>query len=401
MDYNYEELLKKLHQEIENAKKNFWQMCGLTYEHISDEKHICSQEELYKKYGQYDNHTVELELKEDSESYRKYGELLHGSLKYTCEERAMLQAAIEMNPMPETYGNVKFELSSLNPKLDDELITELDRDGLPISDIESIVSVPIYLRNAYVETGQKQLTNILKIETDISAKDELNLKCGVYEKLIEQDRKLQIWEAVELIALIQYKQPESLTGQLNDLSNNPQLQPAIRHKFLQLKKQVEGLTEQENYECLSLQLARGQKRFILLEKELQRSGVKFQDLSDELKRIYLNFLMFFECRHIRIYPPVVWIDFERALHIVVRHMQGMQAKGKFESKTPIRYDYKDLMNLIRIVVNKVDDQIEHEFSTKPGKTFIRKNSRAIEYNGNYYRLEIEANGRLLTFHPYN
>ena len=60
-----------------------------------------------------------------------------------------------------------------------------------------------------------------------------------------------------------------------------------------------------------------------------------------------------------------------------------------------------MINLIRIVVNKVEDQIELEFRTKPDKTFIRKNARAIEYNGNYYRLEIEANGRLLTFHPYN
>ena len=127
MNNDYKELQKFLQQEIENAKKNFWQMCGLNYEHISNEKHICSQEELYKKYGQYDNNSVELELKEDSESYRKYGELLHGTLKYSCEERAMLQAAIEMNPMPKTYGNVKFELSSLNPNLDDQLIIELDR----------------------------------------------------------------------------------------------------------------------------------------------------------------------------------------------------------------------------------------------------------------------------------
>ena len=175
---------------------------------------------------------------------------------------------------------------------------------------------------------------------------------------------------------------------------------AVQNEDL-FKKQVEGLTEQENNEYLSLQLARGRKRFYLLEKELQRSGVKFRNLPDKLKGIYSNFLMFFECQHIRIYPPIVWIDFERAMHIVVRHMQGMQAKGKFESKTPIRYDYKDLINLIRIVVNKVEDQIELEFRTKPDKTFIRKNARAIEYNGNYYRLEIEANGRLLTFHPYN
>lgn len=401
MNNDYKELQKFLQQEIENAKKNFWQMCGLNYEHISNEKHICSQEELYKKYGQYDNNSVELELKEDSESYRKYGELLHGTLKYSCEERAMLQAAIEMNPMPKTYGNVKFELSSLNPNLDDQLIIELDRDGLPISDIEAIVSVPINLKNAFVETGQKQITNVLKIETDISAEDELNFMYGIYEKLIEHGRKLQLWEAVELIALIKYKQPETLTGQLKELSINPQLQAIIRYKFLQFKKQVEGLTEQENNEYLSLQLARGRKRFYLLEKELQRSGVKFRNLPDKLKGIYSNFLMFFECQHIRIYPPIVWIDFERAMHIVVRHMQGMQAKGKFESKTPIRYDYKDLINLIRIVVNKVEDQIELEFRTKPDKTFIRKNARAIEYNGNYYRLEIEANGRLLTFHPYN
>lgn len=401
MNNDNEELLKRLQQEIENATRDFWHMCGMTYEHISNDQHICSQEELYKKYGQYDNHYVELELKEGSESYKKFGEYLCGSLKYTYEERTKLQMAIEMNPMPETFGNVKFELSSVNPKLNDDLITELDREGLPISDINTIVSAPINLRNAFSETGQKHLTNIQIIETDFSAEDELRSILIIYSKLIEQGRQLQIWEAVELIALIKYFQLGTITGQLDEISNIPKLQPAIRHKYLRYKMMVEGLTEQENDECFYLQLARCKKRYNLLEKELQKSGVKMSDLSNELKGLYLKFLMSFECQHIRTFPPVVWIDFRRAMHIIVRHLQGMQAKGLFETKTPIRYDYKDLFTLIRIVVNKVEDQIEYEFQTKPGKTFVRKNSRAIEYNGNYYRLEIEANGRLLTFHPYN
>lgn len=398
---NNEELLKRIKKEIENEKKIFWQMGGFTYEHISDETHICSQEELYKRYGQYDSLYVELELKEGCESYRKYGELLCGSLKYTCEERTKLQAAIERIPMSVTIGKVKFVVSSENPKLNNNLITELDREGLPISDIYAIVSAPINLKNAFVETGQKHITNILKIDTKISSIDELHSLYGIYNNLIGQSKKLETWEIVELVALLKYIQPESLTGQLEEISKNPRLQAAIRHKYLQFKKKVEGLSEQENDEYLHWQLTRCKRRYALLEKEMQKSGTRIKDLSDELKKVYFNFLMNFECQHIRIYPPIIWVDFERIMHIVVRHLIGMQAKGKFESKTPIRYDYNDLIELISMVINKAEKQIEYEFRTKPGKTFVRKNSRAIEYNGNYYRLEIEANGRLLTFHPYN
>lgn len=390
-----------LQKEIMDATKRTYAMCGMEFEQQSDPNKPWTREILYKKYGQYDNHFVQLELKRDSVSYSKYGECLYGSLKYTCEEQTELQAAIEMDNMPESFGKVKFELSSINPKLDDELITELDREGLPISDIYAIVSVPINLRNAFAITGKKQIPNVLTIETEMTAKEGLNFQLVLYGKMIGQGLKMQMWEKVELIALIKYLEPEILSGQLEDLSKEPRLQAAIRHKYLQYKKEVEGLSENESNEYFCLQLARCKKRYKLLEKEMQKSGVKIQDLPDDLKGIYFNFLMTFECQHVRTYPPVVWIDFERALHIVVRHMLGMQASGKFESKTPIRYDYSELIQLMRIVVDKVADQIEYEFRVYPDKSFVRKNSRAIEYNGNYYRIDIQCNGRIVTFHPYN
>ena len=110
---------------MEFTTEQIYALCGMKFEQISTNENICSREMLYKKYGQYDNLFVQLNLKIGSDSYKKYGEILYGSLKYTCEERKQLQNAIETNPIPETFGNVKFLLSTINLKYSDEQITNL------------------------------------------------------------------------------------------------------------------------------------------------------------------------------------------------------------------------------------------------------------------------------------
>lgn len=387
---------------MEFTTEQIYALYGMKFEQISTNENICSREMLYKKYGQYDNLFVQLNLKIGSDSYKKYGEILYGSLKYTCEERTQLQKAIETNPIPETFGNVKFLLFTINLKYSDEQITNLDRDGLPICDIGAIVSLPLNLRNAFAEQGAKHITNVIPIKTELTATEGLNFALFLYLKMLEQGTMLPLWAYVELIALIKYLQPKDLSGEFEKLSKKKELQAAIRHKYLQYKKEAEGLSVQENEECRFLQIARCMQRYKILQKELQKSGTELKDLPNNLKIAYFNFLMNFENRYIQTYPPAVWLDFERALHIVIRHMKGMQAIGKFESKTSIRYECKELRKLIAIVVDIASEQIKNEFQENPNKkVFVRKDSRAIEYNGNYYRLDIQRNGRLLTFHPYN
>jgi hypothetical protein len=88
--------------------------------------------------------------------------------------------------------------------------------------------------------------------------------------------------------------------------------------------------------------------------------------------------------------------FQTALCIVTRG-----ADGNFKNKTVFQYDFKNVRNVITRVIESVSKEIEDEFTANPTKKFGRQGTRAVYYNGNYYRVEIEPSGRLLTFHPYN
>ena len=397
-----EQLLQAIQDEIQRATEAMYTSIGLDYNTMGESEKTCSMQELYKRYGQYDNLFVTVELKPGSISYAKYGDTLYGSFKYTYIERKQLQEDIAQQPMPQTYGNVKFKISPVNTPLSDELITELDRDGFPIADISHVIYLPINLRNAYAETGMKSIPNQITIEVEGTNREAHEMQLVLYSKMIEQGTKLQPWQMVELTALIQLLCPDNLVGQIKEFSENPKVQHAIRLHYLLYRGQDLGLTDEENKELLLLKIARGRNRYSILEEELKISGVRFSELPEELKNAYITFLMEFEPRCIRTYPPVVWIDTDRAIHIIVRHLHGMQAEGKFlEEKTPIRYHFDDLFRLIGKVIDKVADDILQDFSKNPPKKFFRSKTRAIEYNGNYYGLDIEPSGKLLSFYPYN
>lgn len=47
------------------------------------------------------------------------------------------------------------------------------------------------------------------------------------------------------------------------------------------------------------------------------------------------------------------------------------------------------------------NDIQEHFKNFPKRIYRRMGARSIYYDGHYYRVEIEANGSLLSFHPYN
>jgi hypothetical protein len=54
-----------------------------------------------------------------------------------------------------------------------------------------------------------------------------------------------------------------------------------------------------------------------------------------------------------------------------------------------------------LVLTATNSEIQTHFKTSPTQPFIRRGSRSIYFDGNYYRVDIDKKGRLLTFHPYN
>lgn len=361
---------------------------------------MTSREYIYEKYGQY-NTFVTIDFVPDSDSYKKFGATIYGTFRYPLAEREELEAAIQQDPIPATYGNVLFELSPVTEGMTEEQKTELDRRGFPISEIDYIMTVPLPRKNAFREVGTKTIQNRIPIEVEFTAREALECYLGMYHRQIERGQVKHIWQWVEIAALVSYLQPEDVEGDIKKICEDPRLKYAVRHKVLQYKRYDVGLTEDERDEELYLSLCRVKKRLEFATKEVQKSGVQYRNLPDDLKSAYFDFMMKFEPRSISMGEPIIWIGFKRAFHIVARHANGMQAKGNFENKTPIRYDFRDLFDLIHAVIESQGDDIRAELLANPDKSVRRMGSRAIEYNGNYYRLEINGDGSIETFHPLN
>jgi len=99
---------------------------------------------------------------------------------------------------------------------------------------------------------------------------------------------------------------------------------------------------------------------------------------------------------------IIFLEFERFVHIYARHVAETQIGERFAgNKTVFQYKFDDIIRVIKMVVESVNDEIQEHFKQTPDRPFRRMGSRSIYIDGHYYRLEIEPNGMLKDFHPFN
>ena len=82
----------------------------------------------------------------------------------------------------------------------------------------------------------------------------------------------------------------------------------------------------------------------------------------------------------------------------MRHINDYQI-GHFKEKTSFPYKAQDLEMLIEQVIGRVRDEYEEHTKTRPTSNFTRVGSMAVHFNGDYYHIRIEPDGRLTQFHP--
>jgi hypothetical protein len=87
--------------------------------------------------------------------------------------------------------------------------------------------------------------------------------------------------------------------------------------------------------------------------------------------------------------------------IYARHVTETLISDKYSGKTVFQYKFDDIMTLISSVLASISEDIQTHFKSDPDKPFGRRGKRSVYYDGHYYRVEIDTNGRLETFHPYN
>ncbi|GHT03215.1 hypothetical protein FACS189440_00240 [Bacteroidia bacterium] len=350
-------------------------------------------------YGQYDTF-VSLEFHIGSEAYNKYGKSLMGVFQYTLEQREELEKILKLKKIPFSSKRISFVPSALHEKLTAEQKLYLDKIGILNKDIACVSSVNKPRQNVFAQKGNKELPKPIEIKIDWSIKESCEIMLGFYKTRLKEGEKLCEIEKNNYYALRLYFEPDTILPEEHSYIQHTQ---TIREKFLNNKWEIESsLSDTEKTEIQNLWHSKWNVNRIALQKEIQRSGNSLEKLPIEMQMKLITLSCGFESEilsHCK--DNTIWWDIERFLHIYIRHIGELQPDGKFKNKTIFQYDFKDIRKVITAVIESAHKEVEEEFKTNPTKNFNRQGKRAIYYNGNYYKIEIEPNGRLLTFHPYN
>jgi hypothetical protein len=82
----------------------------------------------------------------------------------------------------------------------------------------------------------------------------------------------------------------------------------------------------------------------------------------------------------------------------MRHVEEMQVTEHFEDKDNFQWDEEDVLTVMKKVVEDLNDEIQLFFLENPQKRYSRYGKQSAYFEGDYYTLHIEPNGRINTFH---
>lgn len=374
---------------------------------IAEQRKILFQfsvEELYYMYGQYDKF-IGIEFHKFSDSAKKYGRNIGGIIVYGKNERLNLENVINSENITRTNGIIKLDVSS-NYNLDEEQTKEILEIGFLSGDIYQILSPNTNLVNSYVQKGKKEIPNTINI--DFNPRDtnpcklilySLNLRLENGGTLLEEE-----WDEYFGYNIYYTPEIENVEHIRNKIFNDDgSKKDKVRFYELSAKNLNSNISKNETNEFL-----------ILLDK---RKIERFQILKEELKKTNINSIEEFKEKHPKIYSeiyssvlafdvdvltfnkseiPIYW-DFKSYLHIYLRHCEELQPNGNFKLKTPFAYNQKDIRRILKIAIEKLESKIQERLTK--GLDFRTFGEKALYFNGNYYSLRIENNGRVDSFYP--
>lgn len=362
-----------------------------------------SYEELYFMYGQYDSF-VQIYFCVDTQSYKMFdGNYIMGTFRFTNPERVELEK-LRGTTIPRTEKRITFIPSELH-SFSEDINTYLDRDGFLCSDIYMISQFNQERQNRYKAKGEKEIPGAIKIDFDARGFCAEKAHLWLLSQRIKKGWPLTDFEMNDYYGLKLFFNREEVVDTKSIYKNfeSRELLPQVNFRYLKTKFFVDELTEEENKDFQNLLSVIGKERTNLIMLEFQRATESLDELKNNYSnkvRVLYSCLTKFEDETLLAREFPVWWDFERFLHIYIRHVKETQVGSRYEGKSIFQYKFQDVMRIIKIVVENTEEEIVEHFKNSTG-IFVRRGGRAAYYDGHYYRIEIEPNGRLLTFHPYN
>lgn len=365
-----------------------------------------SYEELYSMYGQYDTF-ISIVFHRGSESFHKFGSTLMGVIKYTLEERTELENILKKDEIPRTENVIHFTPSELE-KLSLEQIEFLDKTGFLCSDIFEVSSVNLPRKNRFIDKKKKEIPNTINIEIDAKDWQDINMiTFGFLNSRYIKGNPLSPNEMNQYLGLREYYNKENSISPFKELAYQEDLATLKNEvRFYELKSKFDDLVinEDEMKEFAQQIISKYSYRENLIKEEIRKSAERLNQLSqefgDQIERLK-DICHKYEERVVLFGEKLIFLNFERFLHIYIRHVTETQIGNRFQGKTVFQYKFDDIIRVISLVMDVASNDIQEHFRNFPDKIYRRMGARSIYYDGHYYRVEIEPNGSLITFHPYN
>jgi hypothetical protein len=295
-----------------------------------------SYEELYFMYGQYDAF-VTLHFGWNTQSKQMFeGKTIMGTFLFTNQERMELEA-LRGTVIPRTEKRMKFVPSELH-SFSDEICVYLDRDGLLCSDIFEVDSLMLERRNRYATKGNKEIPGIkINVDTSDFCADKTTL--WVLSQRLKRGEPLIDFEMIGYYGLMLFFFPEMIQANEAIYEDFPgrKTHCSIKFRFLKAKFYNSTLTEEEDAEFQNLIGLIGKSRIETLMAEFTKATENLAELKKyETKvRIMYRQLALFDEETLVAGKFPVWWDYERFVHIYMRHVREVQIGSRFEDKTKL------------------------------------------------------------------
>lgn len=359
--------------------------------------------DLYELVGKQQFMTT-FNFKENSEAYSVYGDSVIGTIYYNRKINKKLQDSCEFGDESD-FSKIHIVVPP-SEKLSIEKIESLKYEygGFLISDIESISFFPYQREVERHTTGEKKVPNIINIEVDCSDIDP-DILCRAYLfKKNDDGVDLIFFEKEQFIGItlalnekrIDSRILEHFGFTLDDVSKNMN----VWYYFYQTKERRNTLLESDKQKYIEIQEILNTEKFNKVMKELLKSGVKAEALKNTGKILpeIMNSCLSFKPSILLHGKKQIYWNLDSFVHILMRHVKNYQL-GNFKVGTPFSYQEKDLKDLIEKVLTCIKEEYKEHILKKPDSLFSRQGRQAVLFNGDYYNLRIEPDGRLSQFHP--
>lgn len=393
-----QELVNRLQSMIDKLEQQMAESVGMKLYKQGDG---FTQEQLYL-YGGREDSVFSLNLREGTDDYRKYGDLTTVCFVYTREERKQL----EQNPAvfnDQTF--IKAKLLVPNENQCEGAAEEMLNHGINTANIVVITVLPPFDRNNTFPSKDKRTPKVLEIPFKAQGKGrDIGWMYGFLKRLKENGVGLMPEDEAAYLAFKCILEPELMTEneQLAVYDNDGKMYDKVLRHYLLWKQDAEIITEEENAELSRLKKQRLDERMCLLEKCLKDQGLSLAKLRKEYPNqavLILEKVITFNDRSFNLtgrFP--LYMNFESLLHIYLRHTEEMNVGGQFADRDKFQLEEKDIITVINIVMRDLNDEYQAYKVKNPDGRFFRSGKMAYYYNGDYYHVNVNADGSISTFY---